>query len=49
MNLNRKADICCLYYNDESVSHTSLLKEQKKKKYELSILVIYCLIIRKPN
>lgn len=48
MNLNREADICCLYYNDESVSPTSLLKEQKKK-YELSILVIYCLIIRKPN
>lgn len=48
MNLNREADICCLYYNDESVSPTSLLKEQKKKN-ELSILVIYCLIIRKPN
>lgn len=47
MNLNREADICCLYYNDESVSPTSLLKEQKKN--ELSILVIYCLIIRKPN
>lgn len=47
MNLNREADICCLYYNDESVSPTSLLKEQTKN--ELSILVIYCLIIRKPN